>query len=388
MLKLFTLLLGCIVFFGPIGKTYATELIISGNGTSADSEVVLNTTTTANITQTNDAQISSYVDTQAITGDNGVSANTGSDSSITTGDISTDTSISNTVNLSEVNSNCCPSASGVNLTITGNGVDSTNTIEADINNQTTVTVDQVANIQNNIINNASTGENSAENNNGNVLISTGNIKIDAQISNQFINVSEISAPQLNTDLSVKISDNGANSENRVRVNLASLSFLSITNLSDIQNSIVNNASTGGNLADNNLGDVAIITGDIWIGTNIENGPINVGLIKIPCCFAGGIDDPADPSDPGNGGTGGDTGNTSSPPDSSLPSSSAASSSSSSSSSSGGEVLGVALAQAGQILPSTGSNLIFMLTLVSLLMFLLGLYLRYHPGCDPGFRWSI
>ena len=314
-LRISCLVLGLILFSTLGSKTYALELSISGNGNSSQNEVNLDISTTTNITQVNDVQINNQVTTEATTGENTASGNV-AEAIIATGNITTETSISSTVNISALETTCCK-PDDTNLTIAGNGSYSTNNLDAQINNQTTVSSEQTARIQNSISTNAQTGQNSTEDNPGNVSIKTGDIKIDSQIESQHINESLVNILLPNHPLSIKILNNGTNSKNSVGVDLKNLTVININNLSDIQNNTISNASTGGNLANGNLGDISVITGDIWIGTGIKNGPINLSLVKTPCCFPGSIDDPGDSGNQDDEDDSNDTGGTtSSPPDSS------------------------------------------------------------------------
>ena len=117
----------------------------------------------------------------------------------------------------------------------------------------------------------------------------------------------------------------------------------------------------------------IKTGSIDISKVIENGPINTSIIDVSCCSPdtnppGGGNPPPGTQNPPSGGT---PSTPSSPGGPSTVTSSA-----------GGSVLGAAT-DSGSILPATGNYYLMVMTILSAILFFLGLRLRHHPGRDPG-----
>ena len=306
------------------------------------------------------------------------------DTQIQTGDINTQVSIENSANVSTVLLECCPQPPST-ITITGNGSDSQNLVDFQQNSDTQININQNAYIQNNLNGSANTGGNQANNNSGgNTTITTGNINVNLNIENTNINMTNVSAPQANGSVTIKIAGNGSYSNNLVNVSLNNNVNISIDNRAEIINSAIWDLITGRNEASGNTGgNVSITTGDINFMAEIVNGPINVSLVNIGCCD--NVDDPGDPADPAADpdDPAGEPSPTLPPPSNSQPPPSS-SNPGPGSSHSNGEVL-AALTTAGQILPATGSLWTMILTLASLLMFVLGLYLRLHPGQDPGKR---
>ena len=349
----------------------ATELVIQDNGSGADGDVVLNNSSTTTVSQSSTASITNNITTDANTGGNTASGNTDGDSSITTGDVTTTASVTNISNVSAVNTPCCQESSSSNMTISGNGSDSQNSINTDLFSSTQIQVDQEAFIKNSISQRANTGSNTAsDNTGGSASIFTGNITISDHIKNHHINISGISGSQGVDSVIAGIFGNGADSENNIDVTFENNFKVLINSLASISNTLDQNANTGGNTASNNSGgEVLIATGDITIDNAVDNGPINLNTVDIGCCHGSG-----DPS-------GGDTNNIPQP----APASSSSSSGSSSGSGSGGSggVLAAAITTAGQVLPATGAYWTLLLTFLSSLMFAIGLYLRLHPGQDPG-----
>lgn len=80
----------------PSGCGGNVSIIISGNGAGSNSGVVVNETCTTTSTATSGANITTTVNSQADTGGNQVSGNTGGSTSITTGDASSSASVTNT----------------------------------------------------------------------------------------------------------------------------------------------------------------------------------------------------------------------------------------------------------------------------------------------------
>lgn len=244
---------------------------IDGNGTSSDNSANVNITQQTTITQTNQADIQNNVNTQADTGSNTASNNTGGDTSIQTGNTNQNVSVSNQANSSTINTTGCGGCANgdVNVQVSGNGADSQNTTNVTLNNQTTINATNNANITNIVNVGANTGNNSSSNNNGGVTIQTGNILIRGSIENK-ANKTEIIIDPTNGTITVINSSNGVSS-----VNVIDISILESLNITKIDEATINNlveilANTGGNLANGNTDPVLIQTGDI----DIEFGIIN------------------------------------------------------------------------------------------------------------------
>lgn len=368
------------------GPAYAQELVISGNGSSSDSQVQVSLNAQTTVEQSNQANVTNDVNVAADTGNNSASSNTATDTSINTGNINSDTSIQNSANTSNVSLDCCPNQSGLNVNISDNGTNSDNSVDLSLSNNTNINVYQDAYINNIVNGSANTGTNSANDNTGaDVSITTGNINVSDQIKNVGINNATVSAPQGVFDLAVKISGNGSDSNNSVSLSLSNILQINVNNISNILNNSSWVLNTGGNSANGNTGgSVSIVTGDINVNTNIVNDGINSNEVIIACCDSIVVDPGDDPFDPADGDdpVGG--------PIPSLPSTSKSDQTQSSAPgpgfSSAGGVLAQAIGAAGQILPATGSFWTIILTLAALIMFLSGLYLRRHPGRDPSLRF--
>ena len=283
-----------LVFFqSAVVFVRAEELIVSSNASGSTNEVSVDSANSTTVTQVNNADVANNIDASANTGENTASDNSGS-STITTGDASQNIEVSTNLNYSEVIIPCCPS--DINAEISGNGEDSTNSINLGQTSETNINISQYAKVSNEISGTANTGNNSADNNSGSVSISTGSIWVGAKIENSPINIYKVKGGSGGGGLSARIAGNGSGSTNILSFTLGDSSSINIDNQAKINNKLTWLLNTGGNFANGNLGDVAISTGDISFDLLVANGPINVGGVDWGCC------DDFDPGEPPDGGT--------------------------------------------------------------------------------------
>jgi hypothetical protein len=354
----------------------AEELIITGNGSDSVNTVDSISTQQNVVTQNNELDVTNNITANSNTGDNTANDNTGGDTSIDTGDIATDIDVANTGNVSVVNvgNNCdCPPESS-NSIISENGAESNNNITNQNTNNTYVNVDQVASINNNILVDSNTGDNTANRNNGDVQIKTGDIFTRIKLLNGPLNISKVKVSSGSSiELMLKIAGNGVSSINTINNTEINNIIVNENNLANIINDVVSKLNTGGNDASKNNGDVAIKTGDISTTVSISNlANLNEVVIDCGCKEKPGEEKP--PILP--------PGITTTPPTSvsggGAPASSPA-------------VQGVAQemkAALSAILPSTGGNWLLFSLLGNIMMFFLGAYLRLRSGRSPGFVPSI
>jgi hypothetical protein len=368
MRKLTVLLILVVGLFLP-NRVWALEIVISGNGADSDNEVQTTVTQETNVTQTNVMDVSSDVTIDANTGGNTAEGNSG-DTTIETGDINISTNIQNSGNVGIVSLPCCPMSSNTGVVdVSGNGAGSENGVNLNWSNLNQVNVNNLANIENLIGGNLNTGFNRADDNLGGVIIETGSIKVNDVIKNDPLNFYLVLGGIISPDFIVKITGNLENSDNQVNLEIQERFLVFANNLANIENAISWDANTGGNSASGNLADVSIKTGDITLSSSVDN-IVNDGQVIITCCEKEDKEEnPPTPSNNpptgggGNGGGGGGNGGGAGAP----------------------AVLG---AGAGQILPATGNFLTLLLTLLAAILFSLGLYLRLHPGQDPGRKFRI
>jgi hypothetical protein len=302
--KVALMVLGVLLVFGQ-GPTisYAIEIVITDNGSGSSNEVSTQVETTTTVEQTNESNISNEVVTEANTGGNEASGNTGGDVNLTTGDVNQNLSVENSVNRSVVETECC--GQDATVTISGNGAGSENSGLLALNSNTGIYIEQRTDIKNKIEGVANTGENSANSNtNGNISIGTGNIYAKGGIENGPINIHSVRVPSGGGDYSLKIVENASSSINEIAAWFDNDNYVFVNNEADIDNFVNWDLNTGRNYANGNTGgDVNIETGDIFFDFFIKNGPINIGAVEIPCCDIFDPDNPPDDNDnppPGGG----------------------------------------------------------------------------------------
>ncbi len=346
------------------------DITVSGNGANTNSTVNVSTNMQTNTQQSNNAQVINNTNTTASTGNNSAANSTGN-TTIKTGDATVSTKVSTTANISNVTTDCgC--AHDTSASITGNGSNSSNTINQVNATTTNVAISQNASLTNAVSQKVETGNNTADFTNGTVTIKTGNIAAQTEIKNGPINIANVLIPSGNTSsFTLKISGNGANSYNTITNNENNSITITVNNAAGIINTLKEQYSTGNNSANYTNGNVAIVTGNIASAVTLVNGPINI-LTVTPTqkVHQKPAPSPTPVPQPSNNA-----------PSSSTSSSTSTSNTSSGSSSSGpGTVMGAS----ANNLPVTGGSYWFFIALIgNILMMLLGGYLRLRSGRSPG-----
>lgn len=349
---------------------FAEEYSISGNGEGSSSQINVKQEESKAVEQNNNTEIKNEVKAESETGNNQASGNSG-ETEIKTGDASQDTTVINSGNTNEAQAGCCPTYSGGSATISGNGADSQNQINSSQTMGSNITQNNGAKITNNITVYANTGDNEASDNLGNSTITTGDINIQTAVFNQgnnsYAKIGGSKAP-----LDIKIAGNGASSVNDVDENNTEYQVVYVNNYLDLSNNVKHFASTGGNKAYKNLGNVKIITGDIYLDIILSNKFNNSVVIADCGCKEtpqptpkpSETPIPSTPPSGGENGGGGGSGGSSSGGSGGT----SDSGSSSSSGGSGGSVLGVSL-------PATGGFSLIQATLLALSLLGSGIILK-------------
>lgn len=182
-----------------------------------------------------------------------------------------------------------PALASTTIEIKGNGAGSDNSAAVQTTNTTTVSQNNTANVNNNIKTDADTGGNKANlNTGGNVGIQTGNAKVEANVTNDLNkNVANVDCcGASNTE--VKISGNGAKSDNTVNLTNVNANGVSQNNTANVNNNVKVDAETGDNKAGLNTGgDVVIKTGnakakvDVNTMANVNSAVIGGGHSATP-----------------------------------------------------------------------------------------------------------
>jgi hypothetical protein len=357
--KIITLiLLISLNFMGSVSLVSAEDIVVSDNGSNSQNNVNVTQDTSSNVSQDNTASVANTVDTSTETGNNSANDNSGESVAVSTGDATNVVASETVTNVSNAEVGCCSNDGGGSVVVSGNGQDSQNTANVNNSSTTTVNITQNATITTNISGYANTGNNSANDNSGDVSIETGNIYARGEIINAS-NFASVSVASGNGDFLVKIYDNGRDSTNDIYLNLLTNTIVNINNNSRLANVLNWDLNTGGNSASDNDGDVKIKTGDIRLDIIIRN-LANISKVIVDChCEVKAEENPPtdqeeNPEENNNDDDGddGDDNDEDSDDGSGGP----------------GEVL-------GETLPETGNNSTLGLTLASIMLIAYGLYLR-------------
>jgi len=263
---------------------------ISGNGSDSENEIDLGSghgrrshsdKTEIQVFQDNTAEVTNEVDSTAKTGGNDTKRNTGGDVIVRTGDATATADVSTTANtnVAQVGGHG-EQGNTVSALITGNGSESDNSVELDLNHKTSIVQDNLAEVQNKVDAYAKTGWNNAnDNTGGEVAIMTGDADAYATVDNMVnFNAAEIDCGCL-LDATAKISGNGYDSENEIEAKLGEDRSVfqggkeGNGNLADLSNDVESEAKTGVNDAKYNTGeaeDPLIWTGDATSATEVTN----------------------------------------------------------------------------------------------------------------------
>ncbi len=177
-----------------------------------------------------------------------------------------------------------PSVLADEIIVSGNGEGSNSSVSVSSNNSTNVTQTNDATVNNDVNQDANTGDNSASSNNGDASIETGNITTTTNIDNEDINTNIDNKAGCGIcgggESNVSISGNGSNATNSINLGVNNDTNITQTNSANLNNNVSVNANTGRNSANNNNGDVRIETGNITAITAILNKSININIDPI------------------------------------------------------------------------------------------------------------
>ena len=262
-----------------------TNVVISGNGAGSDNWANVTQSNTTTVTQNNTANVTNNVDADAKTGDNDANFNTGGTVVVDTGKATVKADIVNTLNSNAAQVDCC-AAGSTDVKISGNGAYSDNGVKLDQTTTTAVRQNNVANVTNNVDADAETGENDANmNTGGDVMIVTGDAKVDTNISTTAnVNSTKVGSAlgASNPSASFVITGNGAGSGNYITAALAKVTSVSQNNVANVTNNVDADAETGENDANFNTGgDVIIGTGNATVEADIDNA-VNFNYADVDC----------------------------------------------------------------------------------------------------------
>lgn len=291
-------LLGSDGSWTPIGNNYSTIVDAANNQTGAGSTNAahVDVTNTDTTSINNDASVTNTLNLAAITGQNTANQNTGN-ASIRTGDAHVNATVVNVVNTNVIRggffvtvinvfgnwlgnlvwggqslaANGGGGSLGIQAQNENTGADSSNTIDVDVTNNSTVTVDNDADIENNLVVNADTGHNEASRNTGLGFIDTG----DAFAFLHARNIANLTVAGIGgawSDITAELGNatTGADSTNTIDVTVNDTRQVTVLNEANVDTGIGAVANTGFNTASRNTLGGQILTGVARVDAIIEN----------------------------------------------------------------------------------------------------------------------
>lgn len=284
------------------------DVLISGNGVDTDNDVNLALGTSTEVYQTNEADVKNLVWAEAETGDNDAEDNTGGSVSIDTGDADVTVDLSTWANSNSAKIGGGSPTGTLSARIIGNGKDSDNDINLGLTSSVLLDQENEADVLNKVDAEAETGDNKAEDNTGGETeIETGDATVDVSVDNMVnFNWADLECGCLLEDILAKISGNGKDSDNDIKLGLSEETLAFQLNCADepgeanfvmgghhrddceLENFVDLEAESGENKAEDNTGgvegdDPSIDTGDAEANADVENsGNVNIlGDAELP-----------------------------------------------------------------------------------------------------------
>ena len=263
-----------------------TSLEISGNGAGSENEVTVKQTSSTNVEQKNVANVTNKVNADADTGNNKANYNTGGEVMIDTGKAVVNAHVSNNLNTNVAEVENCNCAQDTDVKVSGNGAFSDNKVNVSNRNNVELNQKNYADVYNKVNVDANSGDNSAGfNTGGDVVIMTGDAKTSAHVSTAAnANWAKIgSGHGDNGEVSLRILDNGAGSDNYISAYIKNDTELDQKNDAEVRNYVDADADTGDNDANFNTGDgwVVIDTGNATVNASIDN-EVNFNAADVDC----------------------------------------------------------------------------------------------------------
>lgn len=203
-------------------------LEIKNNGSDSDNDIDYDTDSGSKdganvyVAQSNYADVTNKVNADAKSGDNKAKDNTNGDVTIDTGDASAKVTLSTTANANSAKVGGGHEDGGsLSAVISGNGADSDNEIDLDLESAVWFLQGNSADVYNDVDAEAETGDNEAEDNTGGMVsIETGDAEVEVAVDNLVnFNWADGDCGCLLEDLLAKIADNGADSDNKIEADL-------------------------------------------------------------------------------------------------------------------------------------------------------------------------
>lgn len=277
------------VLLSSVAPAFAADtLVVTGNGKDSTSNVAVSENNSNVVSQTNTAVINNNTTVNTNTGNNKANDNLG-DVHLTSGDANANVNVSNSANNNVANVPGCGSCSGggTNVVIGQNLQGSTNNVGLSQNNSNVLFQTNAAQVANNTNINTNTGNNKANDNLGDVHMTSGatNANVNAKTSVNS-NVATIGGGMgagsvANPGVSAYILGNGKDTTNNIGLSLNNSAVVNQVNVADVANNTNVNANTGDNKANDNLGDVSIMSGKTNATVNVDT-MANFNAASLDC----------------------------------------------------------------------------------------------------------
>jgi len=272
------------------------DVLVEGNGTHSDNNVWLDRKSEIDIEQLNFADVDNDVDVDSDTGGNDAEDNTGGSVEIKTGKADTTVTLSTKANSNmAMVGNASSNGGSLSARILGNGSNSDNEIDLELENNVWLDQINVLDLENDVDVDSDTGDNDAEDNTGgSVLIDTGDVDTDVTVDNMVnFNAADVDCGCLLDDIMAKISGNGTDSDNEIELEVEGETDVEQENYcgaegpgiqsgnrgSDCETDVDVDSDTGNNDAEDNTGDPGddptVETGDVDNNVEVNNsGNVN------------------------------------------------------------------------------------------------------------------
>lgn len=275
-----------LVLLYSVVPVYAVERKASNENTGADSinSATTSTTNSTTVSNENTAKVTNNVSSDANTGGNTASYNTGS-GSVKTGDASTSVSVSTTVNTNTTDVSCggCTGPGDTTVQNKNTGANSENTVSAETSNTVAVNNSNDATVKNKLSADSNSGDNKANYNTGNASVTTGDAEANVDVKTD-VNHNETTiggGAGSGGTLTLGNQSTGANSVNVVAASMANGVMVNNHNDADLSTTVDAYAYTGDNKANYNTGNASVKTGnatidDVYVDQSANSNKTTVG----------------------------------------------------------------------------------------------------------------
>ena len=167
-----------------------------------------------------------------------------------------------------------PLVFALEITLSGNGSDTSNNVVVDQTTQTQVTQNNNAQVSESVVIDSNTGENVISDSGGVGSISTGNSQSSLELDTSVNKAAVKFIGCCRDEDRAQITGNNGGSQNDVVVNSASITDMTVAQNAQITNAVTGKLNTGRNEIHNVIGNSEIVTGNAYVNGKIENQNVN------------------------------------------------------------------------------------------------------------------